>query len=157
MGFRWSVRFRLTPLNGLPTTIALDATTLTEGRGPLLIHPSYEPDDDVEEDVLRSMRGRLFGWRLSVELGFRVATLTNQAVLAEIRDALVNPAVAVEMSLDGGATYRGVVGRGAFGPDRLNGKWTAGAEYAFTAVCKNLLRELPRITSVDGSGDANTW
>ena len=156
-GFRWSVMFRLTPLNGIPQTIALDATTLTEGRGPLLIHPSYEPDDEIEEDVLRSMRVQFFGWRLSVELGFRVGTMTDQAVLAEIRDALASPRIDVEMSLDGGSTYRAVIGRGDFGPGRLNGKWTAGAEYSFTAVCKDLLTELPRIASVDASGDANTW
>jgi len=145
MSFRWSVKFRLTPLNGLPKTIALDATTLPDCRGPLIIHPTYEPEDDVTEDVLRCMRGRLFGWRCRVELGFAVKSMQTQAVLAELRDALIDQETRVEMSLDGGATYREVLATGGFSPDRFNGKWTAGAAYAMTIVVKDLLAGLPRI------------
>jgi len=157
MGYRWDVRFRLTPMNGLPKTITLDVTTLADGRGPILIHPAYDPEDDVDSDVTRTMRGRLFGWRCSVEFGFQIKTMTNQATLAEIRDALIDQTIAVEMSLDGGTTYRESVGTGSFSPDRLNGKWTAGAMYAFTAVCKTLLPALPRILTVDAAGDSMSW
>jgi len=156
-GYLFAVRFRITPDNGVQKTIVLDATTLQDGRGPVGVVPSYELEAETESDVVREMRQVSFGWRQRVALAFDIRVMTDQANLAELVNALVNPGKTVELSLDGGTTYREVLLEGGFGPQQFSGKWTAGAHYEMALVVKELLPEVPAIVTVDGAGKASVW
>jgi len=156
-GFRWDVYFRITPDNGPVQTIHLDENVLTDARGPVGTIPSYRLEEETEADVLREIRQVPFGWRAGVSLAFELRSMTDQAQLAAIINALTKPGRKVELSLDGGATYREVVMEGGFSPQQLGGKWTAGVRYELALTCKELLEETPSIATVDASGRANVW
>ena len=141
----WAHRVRITPENGAQTVINLN-TALAWASGPVETELEYKLDVDTREDVNLSLCDLVRGFRVSVRLTADIGgTLADHQYIAQIVNACARRDHAVELSLDGGTTYRTVLLREYRAPKPLGGKWAAGAKFELLFVCVDLLDEIPWI------------
>ncbi|HOC17125.1 MAG TPA: hypothetical protein PKK95_02600 [Vicinamibacterales bacterium] len=146
-GYAWWPMVRITPANGpeVVRDLKSDLSTLW-GIGPTKIAVKHAPQIKQRQDVNDRERPLLKGFRVEVDLTFEVSDeMTDHDILAEIVTACLDQYQVVELSMDGGLTYRGVVLTDYLGPDPLGGKPVAGAKYELHFRCRELVTELPAI------------
>lgn len=130
-----------------PTTIDL-RSDLTSVAGPIRIRgPQYVMQQIEREDVNRVDRRLRLGHRVSVGMDFEVHDdMLDHDYFADILDAW-NRGDKIELSLDGGATWRTVEITAYQGPTALSGKPRAGALFSLDFRCIELIDTVPRIAS----------
>jgi len=159
MGFLWTPAFRLTPQNGPVQVIPLNSTTLADAKRPVSTELIDEPDRDERVDVQREARSALFGIRRSVRFTLEIATMLNQAWIAQIVDALLDPRWTVELTLNYTATaptWREVEYT-EYTIESVADKWFAAHRIRLGVRCRALLTEVPRVTTVDAQGHSAVW
>lgn len=146
-GYTWTPYFRLTPTDGAVEVVDLSATGITT-PGQLSVDLRHQPVVEKREDVNRRVRPLRLGYRCEATLRFYVGgDMSDAAKLAKVANALLSDAYTVELSLDGGTTYREVWLRDWKGPKPADGKTFAGAEYDLRVECVDLIDEIPAIGS----------
>ena len=142
MAHAYSVIFRLTPPAGPQTTINASAMSFLS-----VAQPRLEAVFTEQELIDRSIAVTPYGYRCMVDMEFQFPTpSTDETSLA---DNLITRAMdddwTIELSLDGGTTYREVVLTG-FSQEPMGGK-NIGVVQSMTWVCSGLLDEKPSVES----------
>jgi hypothetical protein len=103
VGHTYSPIFRITPWAGAITTLNVAAYQWLR-----LCQPSYVPILLEKETVNRQIRTSRYGYRCTVTLEFMFPTpSSNETTLAQqILTAFADDRTVLELSLDGGTTYR---------------------------------------------------
>ena len=151
MGYSWSARVRYIPLNGDVEVVDL-TTVLVDADGTSRTHltrhrVTYAEDIEDEENVNRDITQVLFGFRPEVVLTFELDNMTNYRVIARLANKLMNPDIRVQLSLDGGTTYRDVVMKKGPSPTPHRNKTIAGARFDITLTARGVIDELLPIES----------
>lgn len=141
--------FRLSPTNGPDVDLDLRAL-LTDAGGPTRIDVNWKPVNRRGETITRRDVQSLLGYELDVRFRMIVQSMSDAAVLTRIQRAFARPDVAVLLSLDNGAVFRGVRLTRWLGPDAIGGKTFAGTEYQMTVRGVALDEELPVVGSLSG-------
>lgn len=142
MGHAYTAIFRVTPLAGPAFTVAL-ANYQWKTRA----QPSYEPVIAQKEMVDRSIRQTRYGYRCRVLLDFEFPTpSTDETALAQnVLTVATDDDQSVELSLDGGTTYREVL------LEQMEqvalAEKNIGVRIATVWVCKELLTTKPAVGS----------
>ena len=140
---------RLRPSDGAASEIDL-REALTDAGGPVRTTLRYDYEADDWEDVNRSRRQRKYGFRADVRLEFDVVDMADHRTLAKIASAAMADGMTIDLSLNGGATYREVLVTRAPSPRPFRGKTFAGAKFRIDFEAVELLDELPTL-------DAGGW
>ncbi len=146
-GYAWWPMVRITPANGpaVVRDLKSDLSTIP-GTGPTKVAVKHAPQIKQRQDVNDAERPLLKGFRVDVELTFEVADeMLDHDILAEIASACLDQDQIVELSMDGGLTYREVVLTEYRGPDPINGKMYVGAKYELNFRCRELVQDIPAI------------
>ena len=138
----YSILFRLTPPAGPTTTINASAMSFLS-----VAQPRYDAMFTEQELIDRSVALTRYGYRCMVDMEFQFPTpSTDETNLA---DNLITRAMdedwMIELSLDGGTTYREVVLTG-FSQEPMGGK-NVGIVQSMTWACADLLTEKPAVVS----------
>jgi len=142
MGHSYSAIFRVTPLAGPAFTV-----DLTNYQWKTRAQPLYEPVIAQKEMLDRSVRQTRYGYRCRVLLDFEFPTpSTDETAFA--RDLLTVAAdddQSIELSLDGGTTYRTVLleqmEQAALADKNI------GVRVSTAWVCRDLLTTKPAVGS----------
>ena len=147
MGYLWNPIFRLTP--GGDYTLK---TSMPYAGGATKIDLNYIPVMDSRETANKTLSVVHYGFRIRVGFTFAIGgNMADHNTLVTIVNALVDPTKTVQLSLNGGTTFRYVDIRRYEGPDPFDGKTFAGAYYSLEVETTSLVQPpLPAI----GSG---TW
>ncbi len=142
MGHSYTAIFRVTPLAGPAFTV-----TLTSYQWRTKAQPFYEPVIIQQEMLDRSMRQTRYGYRCRVALEFEFPTpSTDETALAgNVLTVATDDDQSVELSLDGGTTYRTVLleemSQAALADKNI------GVRVATVWVCRDLLTTKPAVGS----------
>lgn len=142
MGHTYSAIFRVTPIAGDAYTVDISTYThITTAQ------PTYEPVLEEKEFIDRSVGITPRGWRCSVSLEFQFPTPSSEetTLATTVLDLAMEDLAKIELSLDGGTTYREVV-LTDFRQEALSGK-NIGLLQQTTWICKDLLTTKPAIVS----------
>lgn len=143
MGYAYSVRFRIAYDSGPDTNY--DLSQLTEGKGPISTVVDYDFEKTSRLTPNRKIRESYFGARPIVAMRFEIATLTDEAWLADIVSACNRSDARVYLSLDAGTTEREVKLDSKYTRAPLAGKATAGIEVDLVFKAVELIAEVPAI------------
>lgn len=150
MGYEWHAMFRQTPANG--SVVIVDThTAFTELAGPENLKVSYELDQRQRDDINRSGRASVFGFRRKVRMRVWTSAMEDSAHLFDIVNRLARTGIdwTTELSINGGGLYQQVeIDRSFTGPDALGGKPVAGAHFELALRNTDLLPEVPYIGDV---------
>lgn len=149
MSYEYHPLVRVTPTDGAPWTRDL-REAFRDARGPVRVLVDYDFEHEDYDDVNRRRRRTAFGFRPNVRLTFDIVNIADHPALAEIETALAHPTHVVELSLDGGHTYRKVVMTDVSSPRALGGKTIVGARHELRLECVELLDEKPAMTAAGG-------
>ena len=147
-GYEWWPVCRITHTDKATVTLDLrEEMWFTDG--PTRVQgPNYEMVMVEREDVNRVQRPRYFGFRVSFGLDFEIGDdMTDHSLLSRIVNAFNDPAATVSMSLDGGTKFADVDLTSYQGPQPFGGKTFAGASFSLGFRCKNLIDEIPDIST----------
>jgi len=122
-GYIRTVLARLTPDNGLPETVDLSAGFTVNGYSRNVLtktEVNYADEQEQRQDVNQAAQNLRFGFRPAMKLQFDIRDMSHYTTVAKVASRLMDPGWRVELSLDGGVTYRDIVlTRGpALGPFR---------------------------------------
>lgn len=149
-GYGWTPIVRITPADGAVTTLDL-RFEMAWAEGPVTTGVEHRPELRRRQDVNQRSRPLIQGFRGEVRMTFAIGgDMGDHAILAQVLKALTTPGTTVELSLDGGTSWRTVVLRDYRGPRPLGGKTFAGGQYELRLETQDLMDEVPAI----GSG---TW
>lgn len=141
MAHTYSPRFRVTPMAGPAAT-----TVLSTMSWNIKAQPMYEPIANQHEIIDRSMEQTRYGYRCRVALDFEFETpSTDETSLASILTSAEDDNQMIELSLDGGTTYREVLLE-EFNQEALDGK-NIGIAVQSVWVCKDILTTKPAVGS----------
>lgn len=142
MGHSYTAIFRVTPMAGTAYTI-----DLTNFQWKTRAQPAYEPLITPQEMIDRSIKATRYGYRARVGLDFEFPTpSTNESTLAtQVLAAAVDDNQSIEVSLDGGTTYRTAIME-SFEQVPLGDK-NIGVRIATVWVCSDLLTAKPSVGS----------
>lgn len=134
--------FRVTPLAGPAFTVALAGYQWNTRN-----QPAYEPVIAQKEMLDRSVRQTRYGYRVRVAVDFEFPTpSTNETTLAQnLLDVAVSDDQSIELTLDGGTTYRTVLLE-AMEQVALAEK-NIGVSIKTVWVCRDLLTTKPAVGS----------
>lgn len=126
----------------------ISASAFTDANGQNKSTFDHTPEIDERMDINRSLRTVVYGMRPEAELTFDIVTMSDQAALARIVNALRRPEdVTVYLSGDGGSTEHAVVLNKYHGPSPLGGKPSIGGRYVLSVKGRELVTEIPDIGS----------
>lgn len=148
-GYAYYPLVRVTPDNGWPTIYDLRAA-FSDARGPERSRLRYRQIEDGYEDVNHRARQTTFGFRVRVQLWFVIVTTEDHATLAAICTALNNRHKTVELSLDGGTTYRQIILDQAPSPRALRNKTYVGARHELRVETVDPIDDFPTMTATGG-------
>lgn len=142
MGHTYVPIFRLTPLAGDQSTLDISAWQWVN-----VAQPEVEPVFTEKELLTRGIVQTRYGYRCSVRLELTFITPdANETTFAEtILDRAMNDDWEIELSLDGGTTYRKVQ-LTEFQQVNIEGK-NIGVIYSMVWVCEALLTTKPPVAS----------
>lgn len=142
MGHSYSTIFRVTPLAGPTFTVDLSAY-----QWKTRAQPSYEPVISQKEMVDRSIRQTRYGYRCRVGVDFEFPTpSTDETAFArDLLTVAVDDDQDIELSLDGGTTYRSVLLE-EMQQIALADK-NIGVRVSTVWVCRDLLTTKPAVAS----------
>ncbi len=151
IGYAVAPRARYTPLNGTPAVVDLLADVpVSNGYSRILTlcRPGFEFVGDSRMTVNAELRLLKKGWRYTCEMGFDILDVTTQySIVSTLIDRLLDPAVAVALSLNAGTTYRDIVfsDRNPVKFTPIGGKGLAGIHVELNVVTRDIYPELPAI------------
>src|SRR5947207_2743925 len=124
MGYAYSPRFRLSYDSG--PDVIYDLTTMTDAKGPVSIKVQYEQEKTSRQTPNRRTIERHFGWRPVCAMIFDLATMTDEAWIADVASAANRDDADLYLSLDGGVTERQVTLESNYSRFPLGDKAPAG-------------------------------
>jgi hypothetical protein len=143
MGYLWQPWFNLS-VGGKKNL----RTAMPYAGGPIRIELNYIPVFERRETVSKSVNILHYGYRVNVAMTFAAGgSMADHAVLADIVNALTDPAKTVDLSLQGDTNYRRVELRRYDGPDPFDGKTFAGAYFRLEVETQDLIATVPAIGS----------
>ena len=148
MSYEYHPMIRVTPLNGAAFVRDL-RDQFADASGPTRTRVDYDFMQEDYDDINKVRRRTPFGIRCEVRLRFTIVDVEEHAALAEIVTALMGDAT-VELSMDGGFTYREVIMSRAPQPRPLARKTIIGAQHEIRLECVELLTEMPSMTVQGG-------
>lgn len=147
-GYSYHPLIRITPTDGAAKVLDL-RQEFSAARGPESIRVDYSLDADDYLDVNRNRRQNVFGIECDLRLTIPIVDTAEHATLAEIVTAFLGTSK-VELSLDGGYTYREVNATRLPSPRPFRGKTHAGARHEIRLECVAPLTEQPAMTAEGG-------
>lgn len=107
LGHGWTPKFRVTPLSaGNPVVIDISAYQYA-----VVLQPTWDPEFQVSEMLDRRLTKDRYGYRGRCHIVFEL--ITPSANETELNDSILSPSenddYLIELSLDGGTTYREVL------------------------------------------------
>jgi len=150
-GYEWHQMVRMTPDNGAAEVMDL-RTAFSDASGPVRTTPRYRDESEYDDDVNLITRAVHRGLRPEVTLRMDIATMADQANLATIVSRLMRPDWSVELSLDGGVTYRGVRLSRPPTPRGFRGKTVAGATFDLSLRCTETIDDYAAMMTAPGDG-----
>jgi len=152
-GYRWDPVFRVVPFNGAERVYWLaDRMTDLRGHGRAVVR--YQEDKENRIDLNREMHSTVRGLRPEVDLECTIFSMDDQAALAEIESALLQPRrYFVYLSMDGGHVERRVVLNAASDITPVAGKTIVGAVFRISVVGAKLIDERPTMMVDLGLGE----
>lgn len=162
-GYKWDPVWRFVPQNGR-SSVLVQASAFTDLGGHVKADVKYKLDSEDRDDVNRVLRPLNFGFRPEVRFSYSIFTMEDQANLATIANALIDPAIDVYLSMDGRVTERRVVLVDAPSPKAVRNKTVIGADFELSVRCADLLDVLPNMATDPGyskefarNGDFELW
>lgn len=142
LGHNWTPIVRITPPAGAAYTVSLSGLTWNT-----VCQPSYEDLSEIKEMLTYAIRKVKRGFRVHVHTEFEFFTPTaDETTLAE---QVIKPAFdpdneyLIELSLDGGTTYRVVEGED-HQRVAIEGK-NIGVRHSIDWVCQEPIPEIPAV------------
>jgi hypothetical protein len=144
-GTRFYVMAQVIPPNGLPFIIDVEQGCAWAG-GPTQRALSYPVETKVREDVNGRLRLRKRGFRPQIALVIiDGGGLLDSDTVAQLVSALMDQRTVVQLTLDGGATWRDAVIAKFDGPKFVKNKAFVGVEWDLTLQAVELIPELPSL------------
>ncbi len=144
-GPHFYVMAQVIPANGLPFLVDVEQGCAW-ANGPTERALSYPLVQKIREDVNGRLRVRKRGFRPEVALTvIDGGDLLDSDMVVQLVNALMDQATRVQLSLDGGATWRDAVVAKFDGPKYVKKKPFAGVEWNVTLQAVELIPELPSL------------
>ena len=143
MGHTYQPRIRVTPLAGPAYVVDISAY-----RHLRVAQPRYAPLIIRKETITRQVRTTRYGWRCVVILAFTFPTPSTdeQNLTSLILDYAIDREATIEISLDGGTTYREVVLAEEYEQTNVEGR-NVGVHLVTTWECVEPLERKPAVGS----------
>lgn len=155
-GYRWIVKMRTTPTNGLQEVFDLTdgfaGAVAGEGRESQLTNVRLQYREEIEgrETVNVDLRPLMRGYRPEIRLTFQFIEMQHYRILANIMTRLIDPSWKVELSLNNGSTYREVELARAASPRPFRDKTVAGALFELELRATSTVEQFQHIESGTG-------
>jgi len=143
VGHAYQPRIRVTPLAGPAYVVDISAY-----RWLIAAQPRYSPIIIRKETINRQVRTTRYGWRCAVVLAFTFSTPSTdeQSLTSLVLDYALDREAKIEISLDGGTTYREVVLADQYEQQNIQGR-NVGITLATVWECVEPLERKPAVGS----------
>jgi hypothetical protein len=151
-GYRRDPVIRIIPRNS-PEEVYWFTDNLTDVGSHTRIMLHYELIQQMREDINRSLRPIIYGWRPEVTIDCVIWSMTDQLFLSRIEEALSDrDGYDVFLSIDGGVVYRRVILMEGADAKPISGKTVVGASFSLAMKCVDLISRRPAMMTDQGTG-----
>lgn len=144
-GYSWHPVLRVIPENGPQYDLDIKQQFL-DGWGPTRVRLRYRQEDTSRQDINRKEHQTVHGFRQEITMTLHMIDMREHRPLTNIINAFMAPNDTVQLSLDGGFTFREVTLDRPPSPSPIRNKTLVGALLEFRMRAAELVDSLPVLT-----------